>query len=254
MSFVRRIKKNGRVYLAEVEGKRINGKVVQKHIRYIGREVDGEEIISLSSENLQVDSVKIYGPLLVFHSISKKIKLPEILGEYSNEILSMVYAHCMDYKSVRNMPDWFKRTDLNSILNIEELTINRLTLAIDSINDDSITSCQDKVFKAITTLYRLDTKGLVYDITNTYFHGRKCSIGKIGHSKEGRRQNDLVQIALATTQKEGIPVFHKTLPGNISDSRTLNSISDNFHRHKMKSGLIVYDRGIVSEKKPDFPG
>ena len=39
MSYIRKIKKNGKVYLAEVEGKRINGKVVQKHIRYIGKKL-----------------------------------------------------------------------------------------------------------------------------------------------------------------------------------------------------------------------
>ena len=94
----------------EVENKRINGKVVQRYIRYIGKEVNGEKVISISSKDLQVDGVKIYGPLLVFHRISQKIKLPEVLGEYSNEILSMVYAHCLNYKSIRKMPKWYKRT------------------------------------------------------------------------------------------------------------------------------------------------
>ena len=49
MSYIRKIKKNGKTYLAEVEGKRINGKVVQKHIRYIGKEVDDKKVISISS-------------------------------------------------------------------------------------------------------------------------------------------------------------------------------------------------------------
>jgi hypothetical protein len=31
MAFIRKIKKEGAIYLAEVESKRINGKVVQKH-------------------------------------------------------------------------------------------------------------------------------------------------------------------------------------------------------------------------------
>ena len=89
MSFIRRIrKKNGQVYLAEVESKWVNGKSVQKHIRYIGKEVDGEVVVSLSSKDLQVDSVRVYGPLLALHSIAQKIGLPKVLGEYSNETLS----------------------------------------------------------------------------------------------------------------------------------------------------------------------
>ena len=37
MSFIKKIKKNGRIYLAEVENKWIDGKSVQKHIRYVGK-------------------------------------------------------------------------------------------------------------------------------------------------------------------------------------------------------------------------
>lgn len=40
MSFLRKVKIGNRIYLTEVENKRINGKVVQKHIRYDGKEAD----------------------------------------------------------------------------------------------------------------------------------------------------------------------------------------------------------------------
>ena len=250
MSFIRRIKKkNGQVYLAEVENKWIDGKSVQKHIRYLGKEVDGETVISLSSKDLQVDSVKIYGPLLVFHSIAKKINLPDILGEYSNEILSMVYAHCMDYKSVHKMPSWYKRTDLNLLLGLDKLTENRLVSAMDNLNESKIHEYQRNIFNNVKKIYKLNSKGIVYDVTNTYFHGKTCGFGEKGKSKDGKRQNDLIQIGLATTQKEGIPVFHKSFNGNIHDSRTLMSLSGSFSEYRLNSGLFVYDRGITSEKK-----
>lgn len=254
MSFIRKIKRNGKIYLAEVENKWIDGKCFQKHIRYIGKEVDGEAVISISSRDLQVDSVKVYGPLLTFHYLAQKIKLPEVLGEYSNEILSMVYAHCLDYKSIRNMPKWYQRTDLNLLLNLEALTESRLVSAMDTLSDSKIDEYQRTIFKNVKKAYSLNSKGIVYDVTNTYFHGRKCKIGKIGRSKDGKRQNDLIQIALGTTKKEGIPVFHKTFKGNIHDSKTLTSISDNFERYGTRSGLFIYDRGIVSEKNLNFIG
>lgn len=36
MSFTRKIKKDDHIYYAEVENERVDGKVVQRHIRYIG--------------------------------------------------------------------------------------------------------------------------------------------------------------------------------------------------------------------------
>ncbi len=38
MSFVRKIKCGNSVYYAEVENKRVGGKVVQRHIRYLGKD------------------------------------------------------------------------------------------------------------------------------------------------------------------------------------------------------------------------
>ena len=40
MSFIRKIKRGDMIYYDEVENARINGKVVQKHIRYIGKDKD----------------------------------------------------------------------------------------------------------------------------------------------------------------------------------------------------------------------
>jgi len=39
MSFIRRIKKGSNTYLALVENKRVGGKVVQRVIKYIGKEI-----------------------------------------------------------------------------------------------------------------------------------------------------------------------------------------------------------------------
>ena len=68
MSFIRKVKRKGRVYLAEVENRRIKGKVVQRHIRYIGREADGKTILATSLPDAEVEQVKLYGPLLTSSS------------------------------------------------------------------------------------------------------------------------------------------------------------------------------------------
>ena len=218
--------------------KRVNGKVVQKYIRYVGKEVNDKTVVSISSDDLEVDQVKVHGPLFVLHKIATEINLSEALGEYSDEILSMVYAHCLDYKSVNNMPNWYKRTDLNNILNLQGLTESTLLSALDSL-EDNMEDKQREIFKNVKKIYNLTSKGIVYDVTNTYFYGKKCSLGKIGRSKDGKRQNHLVQIGLGTTQKEGIPVFHKTFDGNISDSKTLEDLSQGF-RNTNSNQVFLY--------------
>jgi hypothetical protein len=73
MSYIKKIKKDGKVYLAEVKSQWINGKSVQKHIRYIGKEVDGETKLAASISDIEIEDVKVFGPFIVLHHISKKI-------------------------------------------------------------------------------------------------------------------------------------------------------------------------------------
>ncbi len=248
MSFIKKIKRGGSTYLAEVKNVRVKGKVVQKYLRYLGKEVNHKRVISISSENIQFDKVKISGPLIVLHALAKKVGLPEVLGNYSDEILSMVYAHCLDYRSVNNMPSWYERTDLNSILNLDGLTERRLFSALDQLNESKAPSLQKRIFENVKKEYKLSSNKIVYDVTNTYFYGSKCQLGNPGYSKDGKRKSPLIQIGLAVTQEEGIPVFHKTFKGNIHDSRTLTALVSSFSEYNLRSGLLVYDRGIASSK------
>jgi hypothetical protein len=99
-----------------VESKRVAGKVVQRFIRYVGREVDGRTVLSVSMSDAEVEEVKSYGPLVVLHQRATEIGLGTPCGAYAGESLSLGYAHCLDYRSVNNLPHWFARTDLTRII------------------------------------------------------------------------------------------------------------------------------------------
>ncbi len=88
MSFIRKYKRAGSIYLAEVENQWVKGKVVQRFIRYVGKEVDGRTVLSTSVSDAHIQEVKLYGPLLVLHHLAEKIGLPTHFGTYAPEILS----------------------------------------------------------------------------------------------------------------------------------------------------------------------
>jgi transposase len=248
MSFVRKIKRGERTYLAEVENQWKDGRCVQKHIRYIGKEVDEKVILASSISNLEVTEIKLFGPLLVLDSLAKGIELEAILGEYGKEILSMVYAHCLDFKSVNKMTQWYERTDLPFILSHDALTKDRLYSAMDSIEYLQAENIQRTIFDKVIDHYKVPVTGIVYDVTNTYLYGNKCPIGKRGHSKDGQGEHPLIQIGLAVTKNEGIPICHKVLDGNVHDARMFQDFVTDFHRYKTNGGLFVYDRGISSAR------
>lgn len=248
MSFIRRHRVGARIYLEEVESKRVNGKVTQRHIRYIGKEADGRTILSASISDVEVEQVKLYGPLLVLHELATEIGLPDLLGAYSSELLSLVYAHCLDYKSVNQMPAWFERTDLAMLLELEGLTEARLLKALDALEAQDPEALQRDIFESVRKTYRLKNSGVIYDVTNTYLYGKKCPLGKLGKDKEGVKGRPLIQIGLGVTLEEGIPLFHKVFDGNVHDSKTLQDLITSFGPYRIRSGLVIYDRGITSAR------
>lgn len=245
MSFVRKVKVGKHTYLQEVESIWENGKSKHKYLRTIGKEVDNKKILSGSIEHSQVSRVAIYGPLLVLDEIAKQIKLPEVLGKYSSEILSMVYSHCVDPRSLNKMREWFERTELNHLLNLKELTERKLLDSLDYIESDERSEIlQNKIFNAVNAKYQLEKKSFFYDITNIYFFGSNCRIAKRSKSKEGGYKR-IVQIGLAVTD-EGIPVFHKVFNGNVFDARTLFDVMKNLSYAGIKFPFLIWDRGVSS--------
>ena len=195
MSFIRKIKKGKHTYLAEVEGKRINGKVVQKHIRYVGRELNGKIIKAGTIEDTEVIKVTTWAPLMILNTLAKEINLSEHLGDYGDYLLSLAYAHCLEPKSLNKMNDWFKRTDLHNMLNIDELSEKKLYHALDSINEKNSLSIQKDIFNSVKEVYKIDSKSYVFDVTNVYFYGSECPIAKKGKSKEGKNEAPTVRSA-----------------------------------------------------------
>lgn len=252
MSFIRRYRKGGHTYLAEVENVRVADKVVQRFIRYVGRESDGKTILSCSVSEASVEAVKVSGPLLVLHALASALGLPQLLGEYAPELLALTYAHCLDYRSLNRMRQWFERTDLNVILPLQELTERRLVNALDALESFDAMALQRSIFGNTQRVLGLKPRGVVYDVTNTYFHGRRCTLGRYGHDKEERKGYPLIQIGLAVTAEDGIPICHKTFPGNIHDARTFVDISNDLMHFGIMGGLAVIDRGISSAENTEF--
>jgi transposase len=246
MSFIRKIKVGDKIYLAEVESKRVNGKVVQRHIRYVGKEVDGEKVLASSLSNVEITDVKVFGPLLVLAHVANEIDLADQLGNYGNEILSMVFAHCLDYMSINKMEEWFSKTDLSMLLTLEKVTEHRLLDALDSLEMHDPLKLQSKIFERFIAKYNVPVEGVIYDVTNTYLYGTQCPLGKAGHDKEGVKGRPLIQIGLAVTKNFGFPICHKVFEGNIHDARTLQDFITDLHNFKIDEGVIVFDRGISS--------
>jgi len=101
-------------------------------------------------------------------------------------------------------------------------------------------------------LFDIEDKIILYDLTNTYFEGRKLDskIAKFARSKEKRNDAKLVVLALVVNP-EGFIKYSSVLEGNIADSKTLEGMINKLRiktSGSAKKALVVIDAGIATEE------
>jgi hypothetical protein len=101
-------------------------------------------------------------------------------------------------------------------------------------------------------LFDIQDKILLYDLTNTYFEGRKegSIFAKHGRSKEKRSDAKLIVLALVVNP-QGFIKYSAILKGNMTDSKTLKNmileLRNKTSSHAQKA-LVVIDAGIATEE------
>jgi transposase len=99
-------------------------------------------------------------------------------------------------------------------------------------------------------LFNLDDKIILYDLTNTYFEGRKehRSLAHFGRSKEKRKDAKLVVLAMVVNV-EGFIKYTAIHEGNIADCNTLSAMIDKLSTHTCAhKATVVLDAGIATEE------
>lgn len=99
-------------------------------------------------------------------------------------------------------------------------------------------------------LFDLEDKIILYDLTNTYFEGRKknSSLAQFGRSKEKRNDAKLVVLAMVVNI-EGFIKYTAIHEGNIADCNTLSAMIDKLSTHTCShKAVVVLDAGIATEE------
>ncbi|MPM14650.1 hypothetical protein SDC9_61014 [bioreactor metagenome] len=243
MAFIRRIKKKDAVYLAEVESYRQDGKVKQRVLRYVGKEIEGAAVRRIRSDGIGVVSAKQYLDYKILHDIALKLGLPKLLGKASGHILLLVYAQLLSRKSIYKLPDYLEQTCVKEILGLKKLVSKDLYEALDWLEELDFAEVENHIFDALSE-QRNERKALVLDITDTYFSGSQAD-WKARKGKDGKYEK-LIQISLAVTKEEGFPILHKMHEGNIGNTMIFK---DTLADARLKNfDIIIIDRGMICKE------
>jgi len=89
---------------------------------------------------------------------------------------------------------------------------------------------------------------LLYDLSNSYFCGKKAELGGYGQSKEKRHDRYIVTYGLVTDQ-QGKPLDIKVWKGGTADANTIVGQFTGWQAHyQAKKGIWIADRGMSGEQ------
>ncbi|HOG40898.1 MAG TPA: IS1634 family transposase, partial [Syntrophorhabdaceae bacterium] len=113
------------------------------------------------------------------------------------------------------------------------------------------TPLEQYLSKRTNDLFDLEDKIILYDLTNTYFEGRKTGskIAKFGRSKEKRNDARIVVLAVVIN-REGFLKYSNIFEGNMADCKTLGSVIDTMSNQTSwshRKPIVVIDAGIATD-------
>jgi transposase len=127
-------------------------------------------------------------------------------------------------------------------------------LSVEDADEDDLYEAMDwlltrkeKIEKKLAARHLSDGGIVLYDVSSSYYEGRKCSLAQYGHDRDGQKGLPIIVYGVMT-DSEGRPVSVSVYPGNTGDPTT---VTDQTEKLREQFGLsrivIVGDRGMLTQ-------
>lgn len=168
-------------------------------------------------------------------------------------IIGRALFSASEYKTIQYLRDNSGLCDLHHVA-ADDITHRDLYAIADKLYEhkDSI----DKfLYNRIVNLFDIKDSLVIYDLSNTYFEGRKASSKKAKYGKSKEKRNDCKQIVFTgVINAQGFIRYSRIYDGNIADTVTLQDMITDLKKHSshIKDKTVVMDAGFASEKNLEF--
>jgi transposase len=182
----------------------------------------------------------------------RNLKLDSILhpapGRQRDLVIAMIVARIIEPASklatARGLHGDTLHHSLGEILHLDSADETELYQAM-----DWLLLRQSHIEQALAQR-QLSQGGLVlYDLTSTYFEGRHCPLGKLGHSRDDKSGKLQIVFGLLTNAA-GCPVAVEVFVGNTADPKTVAAqVTKLRQRFGLSDVVLVGDRGMITSAR-----
>lgn len=138
-------------------------------------------------------------------------------------------------------------------------------LSVEDANEDDLYDAmdwllarQEQIEKKLAARHLSDGAVVLYDVSSSYYEGRKCPLAQFGHDRDGQKGLPIIVYGVMT-DSEGRPVAVSVYAGNTGDPKTVADQTEKLQkRFRLSRIVLVGDRGMLTQaqidKLKDKPG
>jgi len=265
VGYIFKKKSRGKTYYYAGESERVGKTSRRKWEVYLGT---FDNIVKKMGEGILVpDEVSStpYGLYSAFAETAGEVDFVEIIdkvfpkrdqgltiGEY---FLLGILARLTKPITKSSIQEWYKTQEIEKICPVDAgfLTVQNYWNNMEQLNfDDDVNEVHRLLLERIDKDYVVQKSYIYFDPSNFHTfiktYSDNSTIPRQGNSKKKRFDLRQVNLALAVTKGDAIPIYHKTYPGNVNDVTFFKENLDSFVKHLRKNNctgeiVIVFDKG-----------
>lgn len=219
--------------------------------------------VPVDLDSLENSDVRSFGGEAVCLDMINQLHLPDKLREWGfnrkQRALAMgsIVSRLLKPGSERASFNWLQKTSsLGELIDFDyhDSSLSRFYEIADLLYAKKKV-LEEWLYQSECHLFTLEESIILYDLTNTFFEGsgKYNSKAKYGRSKEKRSDAPLVTMGLVL-DGQGFPRKSATLPGNISEPSTLESMLKELvgSNAETRERIVVMDAGIATKDNLDW--
>jgi hypothetical protein len=226
-------------------------KLPPEAIEALKRVLAGETLVS-AEEHLTIERSLSHGAVAAVVGTLRKLGLEQLLhsrrSPERDRAVALVAARVLRPTSrlalARMLDPQTATSTLGAALGVQGVTSDQLYAAMDWLG-----RAQGRIEKKLAQRHLKEGTLLLYDVTSTYFEGRRCPLAALGHNRDGKKGKLQIVVGMLCAP-DGCPVAVEVFPGNTGDPATLASqIFKVRERWGLRRVVWVADRGLLTDAR-----
>jgi transposase len=219
--------------------------------------LQGGTVIGTGPDELEIERSLPHGHVAAALSMIRKVALDRLIlstakdpasRRYCDLVVAMLVDRLIEPRSklgfVRAVDQESAISSLGAVLGLGKIKEREAYEALDWLLER-----QPRIENALARRHLKDGVLVLYDVTSSYFEGRRCPLARYGHTRDHRRDRPQIVYGLLCT-REGLPLAVEVFDGNTADPSTLRAQVEKVkERFAISRMVLVGDRGMITSAR-----